>query len=35
LWYLPVIMALMMVHKQGMDWVKWAGLNGEDDAQDS
>lgn len=26
LWYLPVIMGLAMVHKQGMDWAKWVGL---------
>jgi protoheme IX farnesyltransferase len=26
LWYLPAILALMMVHKQGMDWAKWIGL---------
>jgi len=23
LWYLPVMMGLMMFHKQGMDWSKW------------
>ncbi|KAH7912015.1 protoheme IX farnesyltransferase [Hygrophoropsis aurantiaca] len=23
LWYLPVILALTMVHKQGMDWTEW------------
>lgn len=26
LWYLPVILGLMMVHKQGMDWLQWMGL---------
>ena len=26
LWYLPVMMGLMMFHKQGMDWSKWLGL---------
>jgi len=26
LWYLPVILGLMMVHKQGMDWLEWCGL---------
>ncbi|KIM84768.1 hypothetical protein PILCRDRAFT_817558 [Piloderma croceum F 1598] len=31
LWYLPVVMALMMVHKQGMDWAKWVGLKNEDE----
>jgi len=35
LWYLPVIMALMMVHKQGIDWAKWFGLKDEDSSQDS
>ncbi|KAI6025788.1 protoheme IX farnesyltransferase [Pisolithus orientalis] len=23
LWYLPMILALMMLHKQGMDWTEW------------
>ena len=23
LWYLPVVLALMMVHKQGVDWTDW------------
>ncbi|KAH6913257.1 protoheme IX farnesyltransferase [Coprinopsis sp. MPI-PUGE-AT-0042] len=26
LWYLPVVMGLMMVHKQGMDWLQWIGI---------
>ncbi|KAF8622545.1 hypothetical protein AX15_006900 [Amanita polypyramis BW_CC] len=26
LWYLPVILGLMMVHKQGMDWLQWISL---------
>ncbi|KDQ53121.1 hypothetical protein JAAARDRAFT_39497 [Jaapia argillacea MUCL 33604] len=26
LWYLPVILGLMMVHKNGMDWSEWIGL---------
>ncbi|KAF7291861.1 Protoheme IX farnesyltransferase [Mycena indigotica] len=26
LWYLPVIMALMMLHKQGVDWLQWLGF---------
>lgn len=30
LWYLPVVLALMMVHKQGMDWAKWFGLSKEE-----
>jgi len=35
LWYLPVVMALMMVHKQGMDWAKWVGLKSKDEAEES
>ncbi|KAF8348999.1 protoheme IX farnesyltransferase [Amanita rubescens] len=27
IWYLPVILGLMMVHKQGMDWSQWMGLS--------
>jgi len=27
LWYLPVVMGLMMFHKQGMEWLEWLGLN--------
>ena len=34
LWYLPVVMALMMVHKQGMDWVKWVRLTSEDEIEE-
>ncbi|KAF7967478.1 hypothetical protein HWV62_34081 [Athelia sp. TMB] len=30
LWYLPVILGLMMVHKNGMDWGKWFGLEKEE-----
>ncbi|PPQ68066.1 hypothetical protein CVT26_007350 [Gymnopilus dilepis] len=26
LWYLPVVMGLMMFHKQGMEWLEWLGL---------
>nr|GAT54820.1 protoheme IX farnesyltransferase [Mycena chlorophos] len=26
LWYLPVIMGLMMLHKQNVDWLQWVGL---------
>ncbi|EGN99002.1 hypothetical protein SERLA73DRAFT_160584 [Serpula lacrymans var. lacrymans S7.3] len=25
LWYLPAILALMMLHKQGVDWTDWTG----------
>lgn len=31
LWYLPVILGLMMFHKQGMDWLKWLGLSDEEE----
>jgi len=30
LWYLPVLLALMMVHKQGVDWLAWLGLRDSD-----
>ncbi|KAJ7089313.1 UbiA prenyltransferase family-domain-containing protein [Mycena belliarum] len=33
LWYLPVIMALMMLHKQGVDWAKWLGLRDDEDVK--
>ncbi|KAJ7322886.1 UbiA prenyltransferase family-domain-containing protein [Mycena albidolilacea] len=33
LWYLPVVMALMMLHKQGVDWAKWLGIRDEDDTK--
>ncbi|KAF8339697.1 UbiA prenyltransferase family-domain-containing protein [Cantharellus anzutake] len=26
LWYLPVLLGLMMFHKQGMEWLKWIGI---------
>ncbi|KAG2145238.1 protoheme IX farnesyltransferase [Suillus clintonianus] len=29
LWYLPVILALMMVHKQGLEWRRWVGMQEE------
>ncbi|KAK2463481.1 hypothetical protein APHAL10511_004567 [Amanita phalloides] len=32
LWYLPVILGLMMVHKQGMDWSQWLGLAKAEDS---
>jgi protoheme IX farnesyltransferase len=32
LWYLPVILALMMLHKQGVDWFHWVdGLYNHED----
>jgi heme o synthase len=33
LWYLPVVMGLMMVHKQGVDWLQVMGLR-EEEKQD-
>ena len=33
LWWLPAIMALMMLHKQGVHWAKWLGI--EDDSEES
>ncbi|KAI0048983.1 protoheme IX farnesyltransferase [Auriscalpium vulgare] len=36
LWYLPVILGLMMVHKQGLEWRKWVGFGTvEDEEEDS
>ncbi|KAJ6578612.1 UbiA prenyltransferase family-domain-containing protein [Mycena sp. CBHHK59/15] len=32
LWYLPVIMGLMMLHKQGVDWLKWLGLRKDEES---
>ncbi|KAG2149004.1 protoheme IX farnesyltransferase [Suillus bovinus] len=29
LWYLPVMLALMMVHKQGLEWRRWVGVQDE------
>lgn len=26
LWYLPVVLGLMMFHKQGMEWSQWLGI---------
>ncbi|KAJ3516549.1 hypothetical protein NLJ89_g1061 [Agrocybe chaxingu] len=26
LWYLPVMLGLMMFHKQGMEWLEWFGV---------
>lgn len=30
LWQLPVVLGLMMMHKNGMDWTKWLGLKKEE-----
>lgn len=27
LWYLPVMLGLMMFHKQGMEWLEWLGIS--------
>ncbi|KAF8638183.1 hypothetical protein AX17_002380 [Amanita inopinata Kibby_2008] len=32
LWYLPVILGLMMMHKQGVDWSRWMKLGIEKDS---
>ncbi len=29
LWYLPVLLGLMMFHKQGMEWLRWMGIHVE------
>lgn len=29
LWHLPVILGLMMFHKQGVEWFEWLGARGE------
>jgi protoheme IX farnesyltransferase len=34
LWYLPVVMGLMMFHKQGMDWLEWIGLTSKDEEKE-
>ncbi|KAJ7726055.1 UbiA prenyltransferase family-domain-containing protein [Mycena maculata] len=34
LWWLPVILALMMVHKQGVNWTQWLGFR-EAEEEDS
>ncbi|EPQ54284.1 protoheme IX farnesyltransferase [Gloeophyllum trabeum ATCC 11539] len=33
LWYLPAILGLMMVHKQGMNWGEWLGFVKKEDAE--
>lgn len=34
LWYLPALMGLAMFHKQGMDWMKWLGIVGDDEQEE-
>lgn len=31
-WYLPVLLGLMMLHKRGMDWGSWFGLGGSQES---
>ncbi|KAF8556162.1 protoheme IX farnesyltransferase [Imleria badia] len=35
LWYLPLMLALMMVHKQGVDWTDWGAAKGGDSVEES
>jgi len=35
LWYLPVVMGLMMVHKQGVDWLQLVGLQEDEQKQEA
>ncbi|KAJ7032480.1 farnesyltransferase [Mycena alexandri] len=35
LWWLPVILALMMVHKKGVNWSQWLGLQDADEKEDN
>ena len=35
LWYLPLMLALMMVHKQGVDWADWGTAKGDDEVLES
>lgn len=30
LWYMPVVLGLMMFFKQGMDWMRWLGLEADE-----
>lgn len=34
LWYLPLMLALMMVHKQGVDWTDWGTRKAEDGGEE-
>ncbi|CAK5267398.1 unnamed protein product [Mycena citricolor] len=34
LWYLPVVMALMMLHKQGLQWGRWLGLEADEEKKE-
>ncbi|ESK98272.1 protoheme ix farnesyltransferase [Moniliophthora roreri MCA 2997] len=35
LWYLPVMLGLMMIHKQGVDWMQWIGFREEEKDADN
>ncbi|KAF9474682.1 protoheme IX farnesyltransferase [Pholiota conissans] len=35
LWYLPVVMGLMMFHKQGMEWLEWIGFSKKEQVETS
>ena len=32
LWYLPVVLGLMMAHKQGMEWSSWIGMGSSEES---
>ncbi|TEB34464.1 protoheme IX farnesyltransferase [Coprinellus micaceus] len=34
LWYLPVVMGLAMLHKQGMDWLNWLGIVNDEEEKE-
>ncbi|KAG6853791.1 hypothetical protein C0991_001380 [Blastosporella zonata] len=34
LWYLPVVLGLMMAHKQGVDWWSWVGFGKDEDREE-
>lgn len=34
LWYLPVVMGLMMFHKQGMEWLEWLGFKEKEEKEE-
>lgn len=33
LWWLPVVLGMMMVHKQGTDWGRWLGIGRASNAE--
>jgi heme o synthase len=34
LWWLPVVLGLMIVHKNNVDWLQWIGLRGADEEKE-